>query len=503
MPREITNKGKLNFFKISLIVASAVYFAGCASYNNQTESLINAWEAGNYAVAAQELENQTSKHGGGDKDRLVWNLERGAVMRGAGDFESSLSSFEIAEEMVQSAEEQAKTQVSDEAVALITNLTEIPYKGYFYDRIMLNTYQALNYIVLCDYDAARVELNRASQRQRDALGENAKRIEKAQEEARKAEDVQLEDGASYVDKAREDDGFNANLDAVYKADDGVALYSDYVNPFSVFLDGLYFLYNPSSPSDLERARKSFQRVAQMSSANKFIQDDLKMANAAADGVKVNDTTYVIFETGSSPFRKEIRIDIPIFLVSGDVPYAGAAFPRLVYNDNYLDRLDVDLGSSTIQPQLLCSMDSVVKTEFYNELPIVITKTLIAAGTKALAAYAISEATDGNLFVQIATSAYQLATNKADLRTWRSLPKEFHYCSFPTPEDGLITVRNPVSGESQSLQLESNNINVVYVRATGPTAPMSVHQFTMRASRNAAVKKNGGKRAIFPLAMSHN
>ena len=173
-------------------------------------------------------------------------------------------------------------------------------------------------------------------------------------------------------------------------------------------------------------------------------------------------------------------------MSGDVPYVGAAFPRLVYNENYLSCLEVNVGDSVFQTERICNMDSVVKTEFYNELPIVITKTLVAAGTKALAAYAISEASDGNIFVQIATSAYQLAMNNADLRTWRSLPREFQYCRFSTPENGEITIRNSVSGESQSISLETNNVNVVYVRATGSgPAPMSVHQFTMRPSRDVA------------------
>ena len=490
----------LKKFQLLLSVSAVVSFSGCASYNSQSSKFISDWEAGNYVAAADAVEEKASKQEDNKKDGLVWNLERGAILRGAGDLDNSLASFEKAEGFVQAAEIEAKTKVSSEATALATNLTQIPYRGYFYDRIMLNTYQALNHIAMGDLDAARVELNRASQRQRDALNENAKRIEKAEAEARKVEDVQLEDGSSYVDKAKEDDGFNSNLDAVYQKDDGVAVYADYVNPFSVFIDGLYFLTNPAGPSDLERARKSFQRVAQMADSNRFAQDDLKVAEAAAaSGTPLNDTTYVVFETGSAPYRKEIRIDIPVFLVSDDVPYVGAAFPRLVYQDDYLENLEVDLGSTTISPELVCSMDSVVKTEFYNELPIVITKTLVAAGTKALAAYAISEATDGNIFAQIATSAYQLAMNKADLRTWRSLPKEFHYCSFTTPEAGEIEVRNPISGESQSIQLESNNINVVYVRATGSTAPMSVHQFTMRPSRDVA--HSGNRQAPFPVAVN--
>jgi len=472
--------------QLSVLAIAALMLGGCTSYNSQTSSLVSSWESGNYASAAGAVEKEASKHATSKKDGLVWNLERGAIMRGAGEFDDSLASFAAAEEQVQLAESEAKTQVSNEAVALATNLAQLPYKGYFYDRIMLNTYQAMNYMMLGDMDASRVELNRAGERQRDALSENAKRIEKAEAEAHKVQEVQLADGSSYVDKAKDDEGFKTNFDAVYQEDDGVVLYSDYVNPFSVFVDGLFFATNSSGGSDMEHARKSFQRASQMAGANQYLREDMNLvASAASSGSPINNRTYVVLETGSAPYRKEIRIDIPVFLVSGDVPYVGAAFPRLVYNDDYLTSLEVSAGATTHHSEKVCSMDSVVKTEFYNELPIVITKTLVASGTKALAAYAVSEATDSSIITQITTSVVQLAMNKADLRTWRSLPKEFQYCSFTTPDDGTITVRNPVSGENHTINVESNNVNVVYVRATRASSPMSVHQFTMRPSRDVA------------------
>ena len=50
---------------------------------------------------------------------------------------------------------------------------------------MMNTYKALNYLQLEDYEKARVEFFRAYERQRDAVNINSKRIEKAQEEGEK------------------------------------------------------------------------------------------------------------------------------------------------------------------------------------------------------------------------------------------------------------------------------------------------------------------------------
>jgi hypothetical protein len=103
------------------------------------------------------------------------------------------------------------------------------------------------------------------------------------------------------------------------------------------------------------------------------------------------------------------------------------------------------------------MDAVVGKEFKDELPAVITRTLIAAGTKAGLAYAANRATQSrdngwiNILTRVATTVYQYATNHADLRTWRTLPKMIVVCRFPTPEDGAVTLTSPGHGHRQPLR----------------------------------------------------
>ena len=77
-----------------------------------------------------------------------------------------------------------KVSVSREALATVTNLKNLPYEGFAYDKIMMNTYKALNYLELGDFERARVELNRAYERQKDAIHINSKRIEKALDEGK-------------------------------------------------------------------------------------------------------------------------------------------------------------------------------------------------------------------------------------------------------------------------------------------------------------------------------
>jgi hypothetical protein len=145
-------------------------------------------------------------------------------------------------------------------------------------------------------------------------------------------------------------------------------YGDYVNPFSVFLDGLFFTVLGEGGSDLERGRKSFERVAAMVPENPFVRADLDAAASAAEGKAPEGVTYVIFETGTAAAREQVRVDIPTFVVSSRMPYVGAAFPKLKFNEAYVPSLGVKAGETTVNTATVASMDSVIANDFKNEWP---------------------------------------------------------------------------------------------------------------------------------------
>jgi hypothetical protein len=281
----------------------------------------------------------------------------------------------------------------------------------------------------------------------------------------------------------------------------VKIYADYVNPFTVYLDGLYFMATATGSSDLERAHKSFERVAGFVEGNEYVNQDLATAADLLNGKLLSPTTYVIFETGCAPIRDQIRIDIPIIV--SKVSYVGAAFPTLKLQDNYQSELTVSAAGTNYPTKLVGSMDSVIKTDFDNDWPIVLTKTIASTVTKAVAAYAINQTAARQdalvgLFTQIATAGYQMAVNIADTRTWTTLPKEFQVCHFPTPADGQIELSTPNGmkvpvvlglGTGAKIDLTSTNtqatlngtglISVVYVKSITAGTPLLVTQFKLK------------------------
>ena len=123
--------------------------------------------------------------------------------------------------------------------------------------------------------------------------------------------------------------------------------------------------------------------------NDYVKQDLATVDNLMNGKPLPPTTYVIFETGCAPVRDQIRIDIPIIVTK--VSYVGAAFPTLKPQGNYLPSLTVTANGTNATTSLVASMDSVIGLDFKNEMPIVITKTIAATVTKAVAAYAVNEA----------------------------------------------------------------------------------------------------------------
>ena len=480
---KLFNDAKLKKYFQFFLLAGVVGFlaTGCQTYQQQNKTAAN-WQQGNILGAAADAKMLAEKNAG-NKDAVIWRLEQGAVLRAAGQYAESNEAFDKAQLKIDDYQQKAKVRVGQEVGALLSNQANLAYEGRSYDGIMLNTYKALNYLALGEPDKARPEIIRAYQRQQDAVEANKKRIQAAQDAVEKSKDK------ATIEKAQNDSKLQSQLSGATSNLEGVNIYANYVNPFTVYLDGIYFLANAADASDLERAHKSFDRVSAFAPDNDYVKQDIAAAEDLIQGKKLAPRTYVIFETGRAPERGQIRIDIPIII--SKVSYVGAAFPTLKIHGSYATSLNVITCDTNITTTRLASMDSVVATDFKNELPVIITKTIASTVIKAVAAYAINDAARqsggdnvglGNnlagLFTQVATAAYQVAVNIADERTWTTLPKEFQVARILTPADRKINLSIP-GGVSTPVTIGDGQVNVVYVKSINAGTPLLISQFKLK------------------------
>ncbi len=453
---------------------------GCQTYKGQNKSMATHWEHGHVTNAVQEYTVKAEKEKD-SKDAIVWRLEQAAALRAAGQFKESITAFEAAEEKIDKYDEGAKTKIGREAGALLSNQAQLPYEGRAYDKILLNTYKALNYLQLGEPDKARVEFIRAQQRQDEAVEINKARIEKAEAELTKAKEKEKFDS----DKAKDDPRFKTQFDGAYAFLDQYKAEANYKNPAAVYLHGLYFMSTATGSADLEMAKHSFDEVIGMVGENKFIRQDHELLQQIIGGQAVPPTTYVIFETGCAPTRDQIRIDLPLFIVGvPKVPYVGAAFPIFKTQDGQIPGLLITAGQTNESTVLLASMDAIIGREFKNELPTIITKTMASTLTKAAIAYAALEAAKKQgFFVRLAAQAafaiWQASVNIADTRTWTTLPKEFQVCHVPTPTDRKIQIASPDGLLKTEVTVAEGTINLVYVKAINTTSPFIVSQVKLK------------------------
>jgi hypothetical protein len=468
---------------LMLLTFVAAMTTGCETYSHKNKVIVY-WREGNVPAAAKEAAKRADKSGDG-KDSVIWHLEEGATLRALGKYQESNAAFDRAQDKMDDYAEKAKVSISRETGAFLSNQANLPYEGRTYDGIMLNTYEALNYLALGEPDRARPAMIRAYQWQQDAVAANAKRIEKAQNSVNSSKDK------AYIDKAEQDPALQSQIQGSMKDIKGLDAYADYVNPFTVYLDGLFFLADATDYSDLERAHKSFERVAGFNGTDEYLQREFALVDERMANKPLSPTTFVIFETGCAPMREQIRIDIPIFF--GPVTYVGAAFPTLERQGDFQPGLNVVASGTNYSTHEVASMDAIVAQDFKNELPVIMAKTIASTITKAIASGIANEAASqqsdwAGILTMIATSAYQASVNIADTRTWTTLPKQFQICCFPTPPDGKIEVMTPtgarvmvslILANQNQTQFSPNGLNVVYVKSIAVGTPLLISQFILK------------------------
>lgn len=457
-------------------VALLALGTGCQTYSRQSQEMSQAWAAGDAATAAREFGRRAERKAD-SKDAVVWHLEAGAACRANGDYVESNRHFDAAAARMDEYARRAQVRLGNEAAAVFSNQQNLPYEGRTYERVMLHTYKALNYLALGNLEAARPELIRAYQAQEDAVAENQKRIAAARDAERSSGQ------AAPVAQTRTDPRLESALAEITRPLEGFQFYADYVNPFTVYLDGLYFLHAGAGASDLERASKSLRRVAEAADARAAIDADLRLADSG--GVPGRASTgglaYVILETGRGASLEQVRIDIPI--IFADVSYVGAAFPKLVFHEDYTPELVVRTGARELTTGRVADLDAVIALDFKKEFPVILTKTLIATAAKAAAGWALNDAArrqdEGlGMLVRLVTMGLQAAVNIADTRCWSTLPKQFQAVRLDAPPDRTLTL-SASGSPPQQIRLIDGDVVVVYVKSVSAARPPTVSQFRLR------------------------
>lgn len=361
---------------------------------------------------------------------LIGVLESGNMYRYSEKLKMSNKKFDLAENYFKADDLKS---FSDKTISNIntTLLNDYAndYTSKIYERIMVNTYKAINNILLHDYKSARVEFNRVIERQQRAKEYFLKEIKEKQKEIDKEKTIN-KNNHNY----EKDERTVSVIDKEYSTLFEFKSYPDFVNPFSTYIAGLFFYLE----KDYRKATNLFKQAYGMDKSNYVFKNDLELSlnKAKSLDIKANmDThTWIVIEDGLSMSKREERIDIPLFIFTSRTYYTGIALPYLVEREYANKEYHIKNGKMTKNASVVCDMDRVIKTEFKKRFPMIMTKAIISAVSKTILQQKLTKQTGA--IGGILGSITQMLTTRADIRAWQTLPKRFLVSRVKNTEDRI-------------------------------------------------------------------
>ena len=471
--------------RVLFSICGIIILSGCSTIfdaQSQKKEIMACYRAGDFSEAAALTEKKADdrKNTG---DELMWRLEEGSAFFCDGEYEKSIEAFDTAENIILDYEKRAVVNLregKDEAASMLTNPNAIPYKGNYYEKIMLNAYKALCYFALEKPEDARVELRRMYERQKEAMERFESDIDEAQELAEKNK-TSMQDISTKVTEFKD---IEKSVESVSNKALG-----NFANPFATYLSAIGYL----SDGLYDSAAVDFRNLYKMDPANTLFRKDLvtcsmhsseniphELALLLPDKYSLtSNIVYVIFANGMSAARKGITIHL--VLPPPVTGYTGVSFPILEYYPKPYDCVIVkDEAGNVYRSVKIADMDSIIAREYMNALPAMITRIFLAVAVKEVANYFLLKSLEGDSAAYwsavVAMSVYKYAFNTPDTRCWQMLPKEYQIVHFPRPPDGRITIAPGFQGilphlssddTANAKEITLNNdkkISIIYVNS---------------------------------------
>jgi hypothetical protein len=429
---------------VALGLLAVVLFSmtGCATYTARFADLKPEVVAGKYDEALATVEKES-----GDKDRLLYFLERGLILHYADRYGESNEAFAAAE---RTADDLYTKSISEGALSLISNDLAISYRGRPFELAMVPYYKAFNYIYLGDRDAAQVEARRASLMLSDYIDATLQGVR--EEDRDQLERIRNNAFLLYFS------GLMYDWDG--EINDAFIAYRNAANAYQQN-HGILGVDVPAQlASDLIRtgARLGFNdEVEQLKVACPDVFAGL--SEESAGSWPVGHGQVVLFlETGFVAYKTQLRFDFPVFNGEAyDDPdywswelYAGmgnmqalakgrkveywvsVAAPELQDQPGNIGRARVSAGGlkDKAVTRTVAGLSREARITFDAEKPTIFFKTILRGLTKYLASRGAGKA--GGDLGKLAMTLFGAVTETADTRSWLTLPDNIHLTRLTLP-----------------------------------------------------------------------
>ncbi len=429
---------------VALGLLAVVLFSmtGCATYTARFADLKPEVVAGKYDEALATVEKES-----GDKDRLLYFLERGLILHYADRYGESNEAFAAAE---RTADELYTKSISEGALSLITNDLAISYRGRPFELAMVPYYKAFNYIYLGERDAAQVEARRASLMLSDYIDATLQGVR--EEDREQLERIRNNAFLLYFS------GLLYDWDG--EINDAFIAYRNAANAYQQNHGILGVEIPDQLAADLIRTgtRLGFKdEIVQIKAACPDVFAG-RSAESEASWPAGHGQVVLFLETGFVAYKTQLRFDFPVFSGEAyDDPdywswelYAGmgnmqalakgrkveywvsVAAPELQDQPGNIGRARVSasgLGGKAVT-RTVAGLSREARITFDAEKPTIFFKTILRGLTKYLASRGAGKA--GGDLGKLAMTLFGAVTETADTRSWLTLPEKIHLTRLSLP-----------------------------------------------------------------------
>ena len=367
--------------KTVLIICFCGFIQSCASYGRHAATMRDGLLAGK-AEASLAIAEEKDK----EQKEVISSLDKGMLRRITNNYSSSNQVFEVAKQEIEALH---AISITENLASLTINETLRGYEGDSYEQLLLHAYMAMNYIQLGQFDDARVEMLQA----------NVKMMEWGD--------------------APEEDAFLRYLEGmIYEAlgELDSALIS-YRKAYIVYKEKGGHQY-PQAPMVLKKDLLRLLASQGLSSEYKSYRKEFSLADykPAKSSNKFGEL-IVILNNGLAPIRGEIAI--PIFSPAIEKNLR-VALPVYKGDSKNLFTAQVNINKKQYSMETVEDVDALARYSLEQAMPGIMARALARAVVKYNTQHTAQE---NNPLAGLLMTVTNLVTERADTRSWTTLPQE--------------------------------------------------------------------------------
>ncbi len=390
-------------------LALSASLAGCATMQSHDQLATEVQTSSrSEGIPAALARLDASAKSDDDKKALLYNLERGELLRLDNRYEDSVQSFMVADARVKEWEETAKLNpgqlMGTMGAALISERFK-SYEGQDYEKVFLTTRLALNRVALGDLESARVDIKRTHEREAVIAEFRAKEMAAAEEEAQSK-------GATKGGK--ELDGYPVET---LNDPEVLALKNGYQNALSHYLSG--YLYEVMNEPGL--AAPGYRKAIELKPETAVLEEGLRGLDKRASFTwkrrqRMTDVLFLV-EAGDAPARKSQAFTLPVPTGRGMVT-ASISYPVIEPSNDPL-LAQVSAAGQDLKLERVVDVNVMARRVLKDEMSGVMLRGMTRAVAKGVVQDQLQK--NAGLFGALVGAVASVATEQADDRMWRMLP----------------------------------------------------------------------------------